>query len=183
MVQRAAYSDCRRRTRRHQRIRDPCRGRAKLIRQTRDGAIRKRRPTSHTKRLISSRMDPGYSYMTDSAIPPKQCRRNLLRQSACGLVSGKRGEESQEEFTSSVGLRPRVGKTRRGVARGIYFVSRPAASFRENPAGKCRREYFVSCPVYQHVFPDRAVAPASNAPPFRSSPAHFTIYASSRTAR
>ena len=34
-----------------------------------------------------------------------------------------------------------------------------------------------------NVFPDRAVAPSFNAPPFRSSPAHFTIYASSRTAR
>src|SRR5690625_7600189 len=44
----------------------------------------------------------------------------------------------QEEFTSSVGLRPRVGKTRRGVARGIYFVSWTAASCRENEARNCR---------------------------------------------
>src|SRR5690625_3281437 len=49
-------------------------------------------------------------------------KRNLLRQSACGLVSGKRREEVQDD-TSSVGL------------------------------------------AHQSVFPDRAVAPACNAPP------------------
>jgi len=55
-------------------------------------------------------------------------KRNLLRQSACGLVSGKRSEELQDD-TSSVGL------------------------------------------AHQSVFPDRAVAPAFNAPPFRLQPA------------
>src|SRR5690625_4932424 len=74
-------------------------------------------------------MATGYSSMTDSAIPPKQCRRNLLRQSACGLVSGKRSEELQDD-TSSLGL------------------------------------------AHQSVFPDRAVAPSSHAPPFRLPPAH-----------
>src|SRR5690625_4779319 len=98
----------------------------------------------------------------------------------------------QEEFTSSVGLRPRVGKTNRGIARGIYFVSRPAASCRENEARNRKRNLLrqSDCGLvwgkrseelqddtsslglaHQSVFPDRAVAPASNAPPFRLPPA------------
>src|SRR5699024_6022089 len=72
--------------------------RSKYVRQR--WRYTKRKPTSHRTRLTSSRMDPGYPSMTDSAIPLIQCRRNTL----------------------SVAL------------------------------------------SHHHVFPDRAVAPASNAP-------------------
>src|SRR5690625_451897 len=91
-VRRAAYAVCRRRRRRHQRIRDPCRGRAKRIRQAGDGAIR-----SANLRATESGSPPA-AWIPD--IPP---RRTLpIHQNSAGGIPGKRGEESQEEFTSSV---------------------------------------------------------------------------------
>ena len=50
-------------------------------------------------------MDPGYSSTTSPAGPGARCRRNLLRQSAFGLVSG-RLTGVQEEFISSVVRQP-----------------------------------------------------------------------------
>src|SRR5690625_1402591 len=89
------------------------------IRQAGDGAIR-----SPNLRATESGSPPA-AWIQDT--PP---RRTLpIHQNSAGGIPGKRGEESQEEFTSSVGLRPRVGKTKRGIA-GRYFVSRPGPSKR-----------------------------------------------------
>src|SRR5690625_2899729 len=63
-------------------------------------------------------------------------KRNLLRQSACGLVSGKPSGELQDD-TSSVGLRPRLGRTKRGIARRFYFVSRATATRGDAESSDC----------------------------------------------
>src|SRR5690625_3334677 len=50
-------------------------------------------------------------------------KRNLLRQSACGLVSGKRSGESQEAVTSSAGL---TRLSRHPGPRGSAIIQRIA---------------------------------------------------------